>query len=41
VWDNDSYGFLTGDAPPTVHPSLWRQSSLSAIQGLFEVVPGT
>jgi len=41
VWDNDSYGFLTGDAPPTVHPSLWRQSSLSATQGLFEVVPGT
>jgi alkyl sulfatase BDS1-like metallo-beta-lactamase superfamily hydrolase len=40
VWDNDSYGFLTGEAPTTVHPSLWRQSSLSAIQGLFEVVPG-
>jgi alkyl sulfatase BDS1-like metallo-beta-lactamase superfamily hydrolase len=40
VWDNDSYGFLTGDAPPTVHPSLWRQSTLNAVQGLFEVVPG-
>ena len=40
VWDNDAYGFLTGDAPETVHPSLWRQSGLNAMQGLFEVVPG-
>jgi alkyl sulfatase BDS1-like metallo-beta-lactamase superfamily hydrolase len=40
VWDNDSYGFLTGDAPATVHPSLWRQSALCAIQGLFEVAAG-
>jgi linear primary-alkylsulfatase len=40
VWDNDSYAFLAGDAPDTVHPSLWRQSSLTAMQGLFEVVDG-
>jgi alkyl sulfatase BDS1-like metallo-beta-lactamase superfamily hydrolase len=40
VWDADSYAFLTGDAPTTVNPSLWRQSTLNAIQGLFEVVPG-
>ncbi len=40
VWDNDSYGFLEGDAPETVNPSLWRQSRLAAIHGLFEVVPG-
>ena len=40
VWDNDSYAFVTGDAPDTVHPSLWRQSTLVAMQGLFEVVPG-
>ncbi len=40
VWDNDSYSFLAGDAPATVNPSLWRQSKLAAIQGLFEVVPG-
>jgi alkyl sulfatase BDS1-like metallo-beta-lactamase superfamily hydrolase len=40
VWDNDSYAFLDGPAPETVHPSLWRQSQLNAIQGLFEVVPG-
>jgi alkyl sulfatase BDS1-like metallo-beta-lactamase superfamily hydrolase len=40
VWDNDSYSFLTGDAPPSVHPSLWRQCTLTAKQGLYEVVPG-
>ena len=27
-------------APDTVHPSLWRQSSLTALQGLFEVTEG-
>lgn len=40
VWDADSYAFLSGDAPATVNPSLWRQSTLNAMQGLFEVVPG-
>ena len=41
VWDNGSYrSFLTGDAPDTVHPSLWRQSTLVARQGLFEVTDG-
>ncbi|OBF55722.1 alkyl sulfatase [Mycobacterium sp. 852002-50816_SCH5313054-b] len=40
VWDNDAYSFLDGAAPPSVHPSLWRQSSLAAKQGLYEVVPG-
>ncbi|MEV0799353.1 alkyl sulfatase dimerization domain-containing protein [Kribbella sp. NPDC050281] len=40
VWDNDSYAFLEGDAPDTVHPSLWRQSQLVGRQGLFEVVEG-
>ncbi len=38
VWDNDSYAFLTGQAPDSVHPSLWRQSQLCAKQGLYEVV---
>src|SRR3954470_13533586 len=37
VWDNDAYGFLTGEAPTSVHPSLWRQSTLAAKQGLYEV----
>ncbi|MET0830162.1 MAG: alkyl sulfatase dimerization domain-containing protein [Microbacterium sp.] len=40
VWDNDSYAFLRGDAPASVHPSLWRQSQLVARQGLYEVVAG-
>lgn len=40
LWDNDAYSFLEGDAPDTVNPSLWRQSQLVAMEGLFEVVPG-
>ena len=40
VWDNDVYSFLGGPAPTSVHPSLWRQSTLVAKQGLYEVVPG-
>jgi alkyl sulfatase BDS1-like metallo-beta-lactamase superfamily hydrolase len=40
VWDNDAYAFLGGAAPTSVHPSLWRQSTLAAKQGLYEVVPG-
>ena len=40
VWDNDAYGFLGGTAPTSVHPSLWRQSTLTAKQGLYEVVDG-
>ncbi len=40
VWDNSSYAFLDGPAPDTANPSLWRQSQLAAMDGLFEVVPG-
>ncbi|KJL44129.1 MULTISPECIES: alkyl/aryl-sulfatase [Microbacterium] len=40
VWDASSYDFVQGDAPASVHPSLWRQSKLVAKHGLFEVVPG-
>src|SRR5258705_14002108 len=40
VWDGQRWDFLQGDCPQMVHPSLWRQSRLSAIHGLFEVVPG-
>ncbi|BBX75469.1 MBL fold metallo-hydrolase [Mycobacterium shinjukuense] len=40
VWDNDAYAFLGGPPPTSVHPSLWRQSTLAAKQGLYEVVPG-
>ena len=34
------HAFLEGAAPPTVHPSLWRQAQLNAIHGLFRVAEG-
>src|SRR6201990_2691906 len=41
VWSLEPYGFLAeAEAPPTVNPSLWRQSRLNMQHGLFEVVPG-
>jgi linear primary-alkylsulfatase len=40
VWDAEAYGFLDAECPPTVNPSLWRQSRLAAIHGLFEVADG-
>src|ERR1039457_6118497 len=41
VWSLEPYGFLSdAKAPPTVDPSLWRQSRLNMNHGLFEVVPG-
>ncbi|MGN5237045.1 alkyl/aryl-sulfatase [Rhodococcus sp. SJ-3] len=40
VWDSDAFAFLDEECPPTVHPSLWRQSRLCAIQGLYEVTDG-
>lgn len=44
AWDLTGYGFLPAtegnDAPPTVHPALWRMAKLNAIHGLFEVADG-
>src|SRR6202795_2857189 len=41
VWSLEPYSFLSdNEAPPTVDPSLWRQSRLNMNHGLFEVVPG-
>ncbi|MCS5636805.1 MAG: MBL fold metallo-hydrolase [Myxococcota bacterium] len=40
VWDMTVYDFITGEAPDTVNPSLWRQARLNNIHGLFEVVDG-
>jgi linear primary-alkylsulfatase len=40
VWDLESYGFLEEECPDTAHPSLWRQSRLNCIAGLFELAPG-
>ncbi len=42
VWDPQKYAFIKeGDkAPDSVNPSLWRQSQLINISGLFEVTDG-
>jgi alkyl sulfatase BDS1-like metallo-beta-lactamase superfamily hydrolase len=42
VWDPTRFDFIKEDsaAPDTVNPSLWRQSKLTKIGGLFEVIPG-
>jgi linear primary-alkylsulfatase len=41
VYDADAFArTVAGECPQTVHPSLWRQSQLTAIQGLFEVTDG-
>ena len=40
VWDAGAYAFLDADCPETVNPSLWRQSQLASIHGLFEVADG-
>ncbi|MFN8131706.1 MAG: alkyl sulfatase dimerization domain-containing protein [Solirubrobacteraceae bacterium] len=40
VWDGDGWAFLDGECPDCVNPSLWRQSQLNVIHGLFEVCEG-
>lgn len=42
IWNPQQYGFIKeGDkAPDSVNPSLWRQSQLINISGLFEVTDG-
>jgi len=41
VYDIDKFGqAVQGECPDTVHPSLWRQGQLTAIQGLYEVTGG-
>lgn len=40
IWDMPAYNFVEGEAPPSVHPSLWRQAKLNNIHGLFEVTEG-
>jgi alkyl sulfatase BDS1-like metallo-beta-lactamase superfamily hydrolase len=40
VWDATTFDFLSGDAPISVNPSLWRQGQLVAKHGLFEVAEG-
>ena len=37
VWDRPAYDFITGEAPASVNPSLWRQAQLNNLNGLFKV----
>lgn len=37
IWDFEAFDFVDGAAPPTVHPSLWRQARLNNHIGLFQV----
>jgi alkyl sulfatase BDS1-like metallo-beta-lactamase superfamily hydrolase len=37
VWDADAFDFIGGEAPTSVNPSLWRQSTLTSRHGLFEL----
>ena len=41
TYDLSGLDFLSGEAPSTANPSLWRQAQLNALHhGLFEVVEG-
>ena len=40
IWSQNAYDFLDGDAPSTANPSLWRNTQLNHIYGLFEVCEG-
>jgi alkyl sulfatase BDS1-like metallo-beta-lactamase superfamily hydrolase len=40
VWDLSAFDFMKGDAPASVNPGLWRQTSLLRRHGLFAVAPG-
>ncbi|KUO54232.1 MAG: hypothetical protein APF78_01505 [Sphingomonadales bacterium BRH_c3] len=40
VWNLDAYGFVEGEAPATVNPSLWRHMRYLRHHGLFEVAEG-
>jgi alkyl sulfatase BDS1-like metallo-beta-lactamase superfamily hydrolase len=40
TWSPQQFAFVTGEAPASVNPSLWRQARLNNIHGLFEVTDG-
>ncbi|GAA2735294.1 alkyl/aryl-sulfatase [Actinocorallia aurantiaca] len=40
VWDFAASAFLDGPCPDSAHPSLWRQSQLTAKHGLYQVAAG-
>lgn len=39
-FDLSGNDFIQGDAPATVHPSLWRQNRVLGSEGLFRLAPG-
>src|SRR5690606_32462959 len=40
AWEIGRFDFIKDAAPGTVNPSLWRQSKLNSIHGLFKVSEG-
>ncbi len=41
VWSQEAYDFVRGSAAPdSANPSLWRNTQLNALYGLFEVTDG-
>ncbi|MGW4242099.1 alkyl/aryl-sulfatase [Nocardia sp. NPDC004722] len=40
AYNADAFDFLKGEGADTVTPSLWRQSQLTAIHGLYQVCEG-
>ena len=40
LWDTSAYDFISGEAPGSVNPSLWRQEKLNNEHGLFKVMDG-
>ncbi len=40
VWNTAAYQFVTGAAPASVNPSLWREMGLLKANGLFKVADG-
>lgn len=40
IFDMDGYAFISGAAPGSVNPSLWRQAALNNRHGLYKVADG-
>ena len=40
IWSQTAYSFVESDSPDTANPSLWRNTQLNHIYGLFEVAEG-
>ncbi len=40
VWNTAAYQFVTGPAPASVNPSLWREMGMLKANGLFKVADG-